>query len=234
MAARAGQMEWNPSPLSSRLSTVQHPVWSHRGLEHHVLHLIFDIFQGLGIAAAIGVRPFLPALVAGALAAGGVELSFLHTKVHFLQQPVFLLVMVVAILLLAFAERRLGTGNARPLALLLGVCAVVLGALFCGGAFAHYHHHQHALIWIGLAVGIVCALVGVAATQPLLARVRSRLDAETGGVLPVVTDVTAGLAGGLSVIAPPIGIIVLLALLWLLIAGRGRSDRKYAGLRILR
>lgn len=200
------------------------------------MHLIFDIFQGLGIAAAIGVRPFLPSLVAGALAAGGVELSFLHTKVHFLQQPMFLLVMVVAILLLALAERRLiaGGGNAGPVSLALGVCALVLGALFCGGAFAHYQHHQNALIWIGLAIGAICALVGIGASQPLLARVRTRLDAEAGGILPFVTDVSAALAAGLSVVAPPIGIIVLLALLWLLIAGRGRADRKYAGLRILR
>ncbi len=30
------------------------------------------------------------------------------------------------------------------------------------------------------------------------------------------------------------GVLVVLGLLWLLIAGRGRADRKYAGLRILR
>ena len=37
------------------------------------MHLAFDIFQGIGVAAAVGIRPFLPALVAGALAAGDVE-----------------------------------------------------------------------------------------------------------------------------------------------------------------
>src|SRR5579875_1829352 len=200
------------------------------------MHLVFDIFQGLGVAAAIGVRPFLPALVTGALAAGDVELSFHRTKVHFLQQPVFLLIMVVAIVLLVLAERRLAgrQGAGRPLAIVLAVCAVVLGALFCGGAFAHYHHHHHALLWIGLVVGILAALVGIAATQPLLTRVRARLDAESGGVLPVVTDVAAALAAALSVLAPPVGVIVVIALLWLLVAGRGRTDRKYAGLRILR
>jgi hypothetical protein len=35
-------------------------------------------------------------------------------------------------------------------------------------------------------------------------------------------------------VAPPIGVILLLALLWLLVAGRGREQQKYAGLRILR
>jgi len=33
------------------------------------VHLVFDIFQGIGIAAAVGIRPFLPSLVVGALAA---------------------------------------------------------------------------------------------------------------------------------------------------------------------
>jgi len=200
------------------------------------MHLVFDIFQGLGVAAAIGVRPFLPSLVTGALAAGDVELTFHHTRVHFLQQPVFLFVMVIGILLLALAERRLAGGGApsRPLMLVLAACAVVLGALFGAGAFAHYHHGAHHLLWIGGAVGIVCALIGIVATQPLLARVRGRLDAEAGSVLPFVSDGIAALAAALSVVAPPIGVIVVLALLWLLIAGRGRPDRKYAGLRILR
>jgi hypothetical protein len=38
----------------------------------------------------------------------------------------------------------------------------------------------------------------------------------------------------LSVLLPPVGVIVLVALLWLLYAGRGRGEQKYAGLRILR
>jgi hypothetical protein len=202
------------------------------------MHLVFDIFQGLGVAAAIGVRPFLPALVAAVLAAGDVELTFHHTKVHFLQQPVFLIVLVVAIILLALLERRMtgikGKLAGRPLMVGLGLCSLALGALFCGGAFAHYHHGHHHLLWIGVVVGIVCALIGIAATQPLLARVRGRLDAEAGGVLPFVTDAAAALAAALSVVAPPVGAILVLTLLWLLIAGRGRSDRKYAGLRILR
>jgi hypothetical protein len=202
------------------------------------MHLVFDIFQGLGIAAAIGVRPFLPALVAAVLAAADIELTFHHTKVHFLQQPVFLLVLVVAIVLLALVERRMtglkGKLAERPLTVVLGLCALALGALFCGGAFARYHHGHHHILWIGVVVGILSAALGVAATRPLLTRVRARLDADATGVLPFLTDGVAGLAAALSVVAPPVGVIVVLGLLWLLIAGRGRSDRKYAGLRILR
>ncbi|HTU31452.1 MAG TPA: DUF4126 family protein [Solirubrobacteraceae bacterium] len=202
------------------------------------MHLVFDIFQGLGVAAAIGVRPFFPALVTSVLAGADIELTFHHTKVHFLQQPAFLIVMVVAIVLLALVERRMsglkGKLAERPLTVVLGLCALALGALFCGGAFGRYHHGHHHLLWVGVVVGVVCAAIGVAATRPLLSRVRGRLDDEAGGVLPFLTDGVAALAAALSVVAPPVGLIVVLALLWLLIAGRGRSDRKYAGLRILR
>jgi uncharacterized membrane protein len=195
--------------------------------------LVFDIFQGIGVAAAMGIRPFLPGLVAGALAAGDVELSFDHTHFHFLQQSPFLLVMVVLIIVLSLVERRFASGgprDSRPLAIVLALCGLALGALFCGGAIARSHHSE----WIGVGAGIVCAAIGVAATQPLLARVRARLDAEASGVLPVLVEGAAALGAALSIVAPPVGIILVAALLWLLLAGRGRSEQKYAGLRILR
>jgi hypothetical protein len=50
----------------------------------------------------------------------------------------------------------------------------------------------------------------------------------------VLTELAAVLGAVLSVVAPPVGVILVAALLWLLVAGRGRGDQKYAGLRILR
>ena len=88
--------------------------------------------------------------------------------------------------------------------------------------------------FFGVVAGIVCAGIGVAAVQPLLARVRARLDAEAGGMLPVLVEGAAALSAALSVVAPPIGVILVAALVWLLVAGRGRTHQKYAGLRILR
>jgi hypothetical protein len=195
--------------------------------------LVFDIFQGIGVAAAVGIRPFLPALVTGALAAGGIELSFTHTHFHFLQQSPFLLVLVVLIVILSLIERQLvsrGVTDPTPLMIALGLCGLALGALFCGGAVARSHHSE----WIGVGAGLVCTAIGLAATQPLLIRVRARLDADAVGALPVIVEGVAALSALLSVVAPPVGVILVAALLWLLIAGRGRSDQKYAGLRILR
>src|SRR5258708_28989334 len=65
-------------------------VYRHAASRYSTVHLAFDIFQGIGVAAAIGIRPFLPALGTGALAAGDVELHFDHTDFSFLQGAPFL------------------------------------------------------------------------------------------------------------------------------------------------
>jgi hypothetical protein len=196
------------------------------------VHLVFDIFQGIGVAAAVGVRPFLPALAVGALAAGDVQIDFAHTDFSFLQGPPFLFVMVIGAVLLAMMERRVAREQLErgPTALALAAVALVIGALLFAGSLCRGHY----AIWPGLVGGVICAGVGVAATRPLLARVRSRLDRETSAMLPVFTETGALLAAALSIVLPPVGVIVLALLLWLLIAGRGRGEQKYAGLRILR
>jgi uncharacterized membrane protein YgdD (TMEM256/DUF423 family) len=196
------------------------------------VHLAFDIFQGIGIAAAVGIRPFLPALAVGALAAGDIQIDFAHSSYSFLQSGVFLLVMVMGVVLLALTERRAFREalSSRLLAYTLAGVSLAVGAVMFAGSLARGHYAA----WPGLIGGVICAGVGILATQPLLARVRARLDAEAAGVLPFVTEGAAVVSAVLSVLVPPVGVIVLALLLWLLIAGRGRSEQKYAGLRILR
>jgi hypothetical protein len=196
------------------------------------VHLVFDIFQGIGIAAAVGIRPFLPALVAGALAAGGVQIDFGHSGFSFLQQAPFLLVMVVGSVLLSLLERRLSEKQLerRPVALGIAGAAMIIGALYFAGSLARGHYAW----WPGIVGGVICAAVGILATRPLLLRVRARLDRDAVGALPVITEAVALLGAALSVILPPAGIVLLALLLWLLVAGRGRGEQKYAGLRILR
>ena len=194
------------------------------------MHLVFDIFQGVGVAAAVGVRPFLPTLVTGALAAGNVEIHFSHTDYSFLQSLPFLLAMAVCVVLGLLIATRLGAGQRTPAETVLGVISLVLGALLFAGSLARGHYAA----WPGLIGGVVCAAVGIAASLPLLRRVRARLDAEAAGALPLLAEGAAAFAAGLSVIAPPVGVIVLALLVWLLVASRRRADQKYAGLRILR
>ena len=194
------------------------------------MHLAFDIFQGIGVAAAVGVRPFLPTLVTGALAAGDVEIHFNHTGYSFLQSLPFLLAMAVCVVLGLVIATRLGAGERTATETVLGVISLVLGALLFAGSLARGHYAA----WAGLIGGVLCAAVGIAASLPLLRRVRARLDAEAAGALPLLAEGVAAFAAGLSVIAPPVGLIVLALLVWLLLAGRRRADQKYAGLRILR
>jgi hypothetical protein len=196
------------------------------------VHLVFDIFQGIGVAAAVGVRPFLPALVVGALAAGDIQIDFAHTHFSFLQGTPFLLVMVLGAVLVALVERRLGRERLErgAGALILAAAAVVIGALLFAGSLCRGHY----AIWPGIVGGAICAVIGILATRPLLARVRARLDSESAAALPAFAEAGALVAAALSVLLPPVGVIVLALLLWLLIAGRGRDEQKYAGLRILR
>jgi uncharacterized membrane protein YgdD (TMEM256/DUF423 family) len=196
------------------------------------VHLVFDIFQGIGVAAAVGIRPFLPGLVVGALAAGDLQIDFAHSSYSFLQGGPFLLAMVIGVVLLAMSERQVAreTLSVRYVTVTLAACSLVIGALLFGGSLARGHY----AIWPGLIGGAVCAAIGIAATGPLLARVRSRLDAEAAAALPIFSEGVALIAAILSVLLPPVGLIVLLLLLWLLWAGRNRGEQKYAGLRILR
>jgi hypothetical protein len=195
------------------------------------VHLVFDIFQGIGVAAAVGIRPFVPALAVGALGAGDVELHFKHSHFAFLQSVPFLLGMVVGAIVCSLLERRLGAEKSRqrpyslvPVGFGLALGALLFAGMLCRGGYA---------TWPGIIGGVVCAAIGAAATGPLLGRVRGRLDASAASMLPLLVEGSALLTAVLSVIAPPVGVVALAFLLWLLYAGRGRDEQKYAGLRIL-
>jgi uncharacterized membrane protein YgdD (TMEM256/DUF423 family) len=196
------------------------------------VHLVFDICQGIGIAAAVGMRPFLPALAVGALGAADAQIDFSHSSYSFLEQAPFLLVMVIGVALLGATERQASREmlEGRLVTLTLAAISLIIGALLFAGALAQNHY----AVWPGLIGGVICAGIGLLATRPLLERVRARLDQQTASMLPVFSESGALLAAVLTVLLPPVGVVVLALLLWLLYAGRGRSEQKYAGLRILR
>jgi drug/metabolite transporter (DMT)-like permease len=200
------------------------------------MHLLFDIFQGMGIATAVGIRPFLPALAVGALASGDVQIDFKGTDFSFLQSTAWLLVMLVCTIALALAERRFGhTRLERPPALaLLAAVALGLGAVLFGGALAQAQHPHWSADWPGFPAGLACGLLALAAMRPLFARARARLDAQAASAVTLYAEATAVVAAVLSVLAPPIGVIAVLAMCWLVLAGRRRQGEKYAGLRILK
>jgi hypothetical protein len=212
------------------------------------VHLVFDILTGIGVAAAVGIRPFLAALVVCLLALAHVEIHFNGTAYSFLQRWPFLLVLVVLAFLATFLERRIGHDRAQappsgaadspsiyrsPEGLALGLSALALGALLFAGSLSA-RGTQHYVAWPGWIGGVLCAAIAMFATRPIFLRARARLDAQAAGAVGLYAEGAAVLFAALSVVAPPLGLIGLLALIWLWLAGRRREGQKYEGLRILR
>jgi hypothetical protein len=193
---------------------------------------LLALLQGLGIAAAIGIRPFLPTLLVGALAAGDLGIDFAGTDFAFLEQTGFLLAIVVAVAAFNIVDRRRGadmTGQGAAVMLLLA-CALILGALLASGSIADVSSDW----WPGVPVGVAAASLGFLSARSLFGRVSARLDADTAKALPLYAEGTALLGAGLSVLFPPLAILIIGALIWLLAGGKRRAGEKYAGLRVLR
>jgi hypothetical protein len=196
------------------------------------VHLVFDIFQGIGVAVALGIRPYLPGLVAAALAAGDVQWSFKGTDYSFLQSPGFLLALGVLAVALLVLESRWPARLERGLsAWVLALVSVGLGALFFAASLCRGGY----VVWPGFVGGAVCAALSIVGARPFIARLRGRLDESAARVgPPLVAEGSGILIAGSSVLAPPVGPIALALVLWLAIRSRRGEDGKYAGLRILR
>lgn len=192
---------------------------------------MLDLLQGLGIAAAVGIRPFLPVLLAGVLAASDTALDFGGTPFAFLERWWLWALVLVAVLIVDLGlRRRSDAAGLGPLGWALLALAVVLGALEAAGSVADRGNP-----WaVGAVLGGAAAVLGFLATRSLFGRVRRRLDRDAAVALPYYGDGVAVLAAGLSILAPPLALLVLAALGWLLAGGRRREGEKYAGLRILR
>jgi Na+-translocating ferredoxin:NAD+ oxidoreductase RnfA subunit len=191
------------------------------------VEFVFDLLQGAGIAAAIGIRPFLPVLLVGALASADLGVDFDGTDFAFLEEWWFLAVVLALVLVTELGLRRRET---PALVWLLLAITVTLGALQGAGSLADNDHP----IMPGVVAGALAATLGFYAAKSLFDRVRRRLDADAAAVLPLYGEGSALAAAGLSVLFPPLAILVIAGLAWLLAGGRRRAGEKYAGLRILR
>jgi hypothetical protein len=174
------------------------------------------------------VRPFLPPLLAGALASADAGIDFDGTDWEFLEEPVFLGV-VLALTVVSYGAERSGA-NREVVTSLTGALAVALGAVLFAGSLAAGGHEA----WPGLVAGLGCAALAWVAVGGVLERARRRLDPGAAALLPVYADAAAVVLTALAVFADPSGYLALAAFVFLLVGGRREDDRKYAGLRILR
>jgi hypothetical protein len=216
--------------------------------------LVFYIGLGMGFAAACGLRPFLPLLLAGGLASSGaLGVSFSEGAYSFLEADWWLLVVVVA-LVLAYALQMLGglaptvdpgeppggdtlTGAGRrskrpdPLAASLAGLGVGAGALLFAGTLAA--HGDSA--WPGIVGGFLAAGLAQRASGPVIARARKRLpDRGAREALTVYLDAASLLLAALVALLHPLGYVAVALLAWFAWRMQARSGEKYAGLRILR
>ena len=188
---------------------------------------LLALLQGLGIAAAIGIRPFLPVLLVGALAGADLGVDFDDTAFAFLEQTGFLLAILAGVVVLGIVERRaaerVGVADPRD----RGGAGRALG-----GRLAR-RRQRHLVARPDRRRGGRRARVGDRA-RSLFGRVRARLDNERRERAPALRRRVGAARRGLSVLFPPLAVLIVAGLAWLLLGGRRRSGEKYAGLRILR
>jgi chromate transport protein ChrA len=195
------------------------------------MDLFLVICTGIGLAVAAGIRPFLPAMLAGALASASTGLNFHGTNFLFLQDPAWLIIVVAGLAAtVGYERRRPGAFDAGTLGACLAGVSIGLGALLFAAALDDLHYEW----WPGLLGGIACAALANTVTRGFFARASSRLDPDSRSAMAVYKDGASLLVAALAIALPPVSLVVLGGLLWMWWLGRGRDDEKYAGLRILR
>jgi hypothetical protein len=192
------------------------------------MSVFLDTTTGMGLAGATGVRPYLPPLLAGALAREDTGIDFDGTDWHFLESTWFLAAVVVVAVIAYLGER--SAANRRSVEVFSGVVGVVLGAMLFAGALADGGSQS----WPGLIGGVLCAALGWRAVGGLIERARSRLEGGAAALLTAYADGVALLLAAIAIFVPPASILAIVAFLVLLLAGRRREGEKYAGLRVLR
>jgi hypothetical protein len=195
------------------------------------MKLVLDILQGLGLASAAGLRPFMPALLAGGLASGDVGIDFDGTQFAFLESPIWLLALVIALIASVFIRPLLEQPAGE--AALSGI-GIGLGALLCAASI----DDRHATWWYGLIIGALIAYLASTVSRAIFGRVRARFasagDSQAAAALPFYGEAAGLVVAGASILFPPLALVAVGFLIALLITGRRRGEQKYAGLRILR
>jgi hypothetical protein len=120
------------------------------------------------------------------------------------------------------------SGRRGLVGFLLAAPAAIGGAVFFAVSLSNRDHPAWPGVFLGLLISVLA--YGVVSAVVAGAQARARGASSIGLIVAGVAVVIAVL----SVFVEPVGLIALLALLWLASARRRRAKRKYEGLRVLR
>jgi chromate transport protein ChrA len=120
------------------------------------------------------------------------------------------------------------SGRRGLVGFLLAVPAAIGGAIFFAVSLSNRDHPAWPGVFLGLLISILA--YGVVSAVVAGAQARARGASSIGLIVAAVALVIAVL----SIFVEPVGLIALLALLWLASARRRRAKQKYEGLRVLR
>jgi hypothetical protein len=202
-----------------------------RTLHEQMNGLFFYIGLGLGLAAACGLRPYLPALLAGVLGSAGALGVAFTDHFHFLQEGWWLIALTLVLVGSYVLQLRLDQERFQAaVAPAIVAQAVALGALLFAGTLAA---HGDAW-WPGLIGGAGAAALALRASGPVVLGARTRLpDRAAREALTIYLDGASLLFAALVALVHPLGYMLLALLVVLFERTRRRAGEKYAGLRIL-
>jgi chromate transport protein ChrA len=120
------------------------------------------------------------------------------------------------------------SGRRGLVGFLLAAPAAIGGAIFFAVSLSNRDHPAWPGVFLGLLISVLA--YGVVSAVVAGAQARARGASSIGLIVAAVALVIAVL----SIFVEPVGLIALLALLWLASARRRRAKRKYEGLRVLR
>jgi lysylphosphatidylglycerol synthetase-like protein (DUF2156 family) len=112
---------------------------------------------------------------------------------------------------------------------LLAIAAAIGGAAMFAISLSNRDHTA----WIGVPLGIILAVIAYGVVSSVVAGAQARVrGASSIGLVVAATALV--LAVVTAFVWEPVGLLLLLALLWLASARRRRAQRKHEGLRVLR
>lgn len=184
----------------------------------HLQAWVIPAFLGLGLAAASGLRTFLPITLLALAARFGLFGATLNPHAAWLTSTPFLIGLVVATIAELAADKIPIVDHF--LGLVGTITRPAAGALAAGAVFAHLDPGTAALA--GLVIGVPTALAFHAVQSG--ARVVSTTT--TAGIanpyLSLIEDLLSGLMAVAAIAAPVLAAVAVAGLLWLLIALRRR------------